>query len=185
MAIASAEERTILVELGNLRPFSDIAGRYTIRLDNTSQRRQELAKRLEVAGCPVNLEGTDWHSAGDFEPVVSVKVQGSLKSPEALDRQQNNASSAQLSEDARRLLVEAAKSRAGAIGKAKTFRGLQISTNSQQFVEQGNRRSEARWDQAIRELLSHGLVQDPAGVDSVFEVTHEGFKAADSLDIAR
>ena len=88
MAMASAEERTILVELGSLRPFSDIAGRHTIRLDNSSQRRQELAKRLEAAGCPVNLEGTDWLSAGDFEAVVSAWVQGSSESPVALDRQQ-------------------------------------------------------------------------------------------------
>lgn len=66
MAMGRSEDRTVLVELGVLRPFSDIAGRHTIRLDNTSQRRQELAQRLQLAGCPVNLEGTDWHTVGDF-----------------------------------------------------------------------------------------------------------------------
>lgn len=66
MAMGRNQDRTILVELGTLRPFSDVAGRHTIRLDNTSQRRQELAQRLQAAGCPVNLDGTDWHSAGDF-----------------------------------------------------------------------------------------------------------------------
>jgi predicted nucleotide-binding protein len=59
--------RTILVEVGHLRPFSDIAGRHVVRLDNSTQRRQELAQRLEAAGCPVNLTGTDWHTAGDFD----------------------------------------------------------------------------------------------------------------------
>ena len=68
MAMGGSEDRTILVELGVLRPFSDIAGRHTIKLDNTSQRRQELAQRLQAAGCPVNLEGTDWHAVGNFEP---------------------------------------------------------------------------------------------------------------------
>ena len=62
-----SEDRTVLVELGVLRPFSDIAGRHTIRLDNTSQRRQELAQRLQAAGCPANLDGTDWHTVGNFE----------------------------------------------------------------------------------------------------------------------
>ena len=67
MAMGRDEDRTVLVELGEMRPFSDIAGRHVIRLDNSSQRRQELAQRLEAAGCPVNLDGTDWHSAGDFD----------------------------------------------------------------------------------------------------------------------
>ena len=66
MAMGRDEDRTVLVELGEMRPFSDIAGRHVIRLDNSSQRRQELAQRLEAAGCPVNLAGTDWHTAGDF-----------------------------------------------------------------------------------------------------------------------
>ena len=185
MEMASAEERTILVELGNLRPFSDIAGRHTIRLDNSSQRRQELAKRLEAAGCPVNLEGTDWHSAGDFEAVVSASVQESSESPVALYRQQTIDSLAQLSTDARRLLVEVAKSRSATISKAKAFRGLQISVDGEHFVERGDKRSEARWEQAIRELLSHSLVQDSTGADSVFEVTLKGFEAVDGLDISQ
>lgn len=66
MAMGRFPDRTVIVEFGNLRPFSDIAGRHTVRLDNTTQRRQELAQRLQNAGCPVNLTGTDWHIAGDF-----------------------------------------------------------------------------------------------------------------------
>lgn len=66
MAMGRDEDRTVLVELGEMRPFSDIAGRHVIRLDNSSQRRQELAQRLQAAGCPVKLDGTDWHTAGDF-----------------------------------------------------------------------------------------------------------------------
>lgn len=68
MAMGRSEDRTVLVELGVLRPFSDIAGRHTIRLDNSSQRWQELAQRLQAAGCPVKLDGTDWHTVGNFEP---------------------------------------------------------------------------------------------------------------------
>ena len=70
MAMGRSAERTIIVELGNLRPFSDIAGRHVVRLNNTSQRRQELAQRLQAAGCPVNLTGTHWHKAGDFEVAI-------------------------------------------------------------------------------------------------------------------
>ena len=72
MAMGRDEDRTVLVEIGHIRPFSDIAGRHTVRLDNTSQQRQQLAKRLEAAGCPVNLNGTDWHSAGDFDAAIKL-----------------------------------------------------------------------------------------------------------------
>jgi predicted nucleotide-binding protein len=67
MALGRHPERTVLVEFGTLRPFSDIAGLHVVRMNNSSQRRQELANRLKLAGCLVNLEGTDWHSAGDFD----------------------------------------------------------------------------------------------------------------------
>jgi predicted nucleotide-binding protein len=67
MAMGREPERTVLVEVGTLRPFSDVVGRHTVRLDNSTERRQELAQRLKTAGCPVNLEGTRWHRAGSFE----------------------------------------------------------------------------------------------------------------------
>ena len=34
---------------------------------NSTQRRQELALRLQAAGCPVNLSGIEWHTAGNFD----------------------------------------------------------------------------------------------------------------------
>lgn len=71
MAMGRNTDRTILVELGSLRPFSDVSGLHVIRMDNSSQRRQELAQRLESAGCPVNLDGIDWHTAGDFDAALS------------------------------------------------------------------------------------------------------------------
>jgi predicted nucleotide-binding protein len=70
MAMGRDENRTVLVELGALRPFSDVGGRHVIWLNNTTQRRQEFATRLQAAGCPVDLTGTDWHSAGDFDAAV-------------------------------------------------------------------------------------------------------------------
>jgi predicted nucleotide-binding protein len=66
LALGKYPDRTILVQVGTLRPFSDIAGRHFIRLRNSSKSRQELAQRLELAGCEVDLSGTDWHDAGAF-----------------------------------------------------------------------------------------------------------------------
>ena len=70
MAMGRNPEKTIIVELGNIRPFSDIAGLHVIRMDNSSQRRHDLARRLEIAGCPVVLDGNDWHSSGDLEATI-------------------------------------------------------------------------------------------------------------------
>jgi len=66
LALGKYPDRTILVQVGTLRPFSDIAGRHFIRLRNSSKSRQELALRLRLAGCEVDLSGTDWHDAGAF-----------------------------------------------------------------------------------------------------------------------
>jgi predicted nucleotide-binding protein len=60
-------KRTILVQVGDVRPFSDTQGRHAVRMTNTTECRQDLALRLETAGCAVKMSGTDWHSAGDFD----------------------------------------------------------------------------------------------------------------------
>jgi predicted nucleotide-binding protein len=71
LAIGRCPERTIIVEVGRLRPFSDIAGRHVVHLDDSADnafaRRQDLAHRLERAGCRISLRGSDWHAlAGAF-----------------------------------------------------------------------------------------------------------------------
>lgn len=69
MAMGRSAARTVIVELGALRAFSDVAGRHVIRMSNQPERRQELRARLITAGCEVDEHGTDWLStSGDFTP---------------------------------------------------------------------------------------------------------------------
>jgi hypothetical protein len=68
MALGRDEDRVIIVELGKVKVFSDIHGRHTVRLDNDTKNRQELANRLRDAGCAVKTTGTSWHEAGDLTP---------------------------------------------------------------------------------------------------------------------
>ncbi|MEI2649195.1 MAG: nucleotide-binding protein [Dermatophilaceae bacterium] len=68
MAFGRNPDRTILVELGQVKAFSDIHGRHVLRLDNSVKKRQDLANRLRTAGCDVNVTGSDWHEAGDLTP---------------------------------------------------------------------------------------------------------------------
>ena len=181
MAMAGNQDRTILVELGALRPFSDIAGRHTIRLDNSPERRQDLAIRLQSAGCPVNLSGTDWYSTGDFDSAIVPANQGPSDSSTVLERQSTVFEFPQLSEDAKELLTEASRDRSRMIRRLRVAGGLSIGTNGKSFGELGDVRSEARWDQAIQELLSQEFIDDPKGEGRLFEVTYRGFQLADGL----
>jgi hypothetical protein len=85
MAMGYAADRTVLVEIGNLRPFRDISGRHIIR-NNTSARRQELAQRLSTAGCQTDLSGTDWHKEGNFNLKFSDRPVTSFKSVKVASR---------------------------------------------------------------------------------------------------
>jgi predicted nucleotide-binding protein len=67
MAMGGNESRTILVQVGKLRPISDIAGRHITHLDNSAEKKQELATKLKGAGCEVNTSGTDWLTVGNFQ----------------------------------------------------------------------------------------------------------------------
>lgn len=69
MALGRNPDHTILVEVGDVRPFSDVAGRHSIKLANVPDSRQALVRRLRTAGCPIDLSGTDWLRVGDFSVV--------------------------------------------------------------------------------------------------------------------
>jgi len=85
MAMGRNAERTVLVELGRMRPFSDILGHHALRISNDAGARHELASRLRTAGCDVNTSGQDWLSSGNFvipsEPQLLPKVDRSGARP--------------------------------------------------------------------------------------------------------
>lgn len=71
MAFMSHPKRTVLVELGQLRPFSDTTGRHTVRFSDSIEARRSLVGRLRTAGCPINLDGEHWKTAGDFSAALA------------------------------------------------------------------------------------------------------------------
>lgn len=72
MAFGRHPDRTILVEIGPLRPFSDVTGRHSLRFSGSAENRSELRSRLKTANCAVKEDGTDWLSAGDFEQAIKL-----------------------------------------------------------------------------------------------------------------
>ncbi|MFK3980345.1 TIR domain-containing protein [Micromonospora sp. NPDC050397] len=66
MAFALQPRRTVILEFGRLRPFSDIGGLNVVRVDGSVSRLKQVAERLRVAGCDVNDRGVDWLDARRF-----------------------------------------------------------------------------------------------------------------------
>ncbi len=67
MAFGRNPNSTILVQIGDVRPFSDVAGRHIVYLSNLASIRNEMAAKLISAGCRVDTSGNDWMDAGDFD----------------------------------------------------------------------------------------------------------------------
>jgi len=86
-----------------------------------------------------------------------------------------------LAEESARLLVEAATDESGVILKARTFGGQFVQTNGQTFGDPGDRRSMARWEYALDQLVALELVVERGYKGEVFEVTDPGYRLAERL----
>ena len=81
LALGAHPKKTLLIQVGKVRGFSDIAGKHLVKLTNENSRRNEVANRLEKLGCVVNRVGNDWMNEGDFVPTEPPKSKGARKRP--------------------------------------------------------------------------------------------------------
>jgi len=170
MAMARHPNRTIMVEVGKLRPFSDVGGRHTIRMDNSSKKRNELATRLGKAGCPVNLAGTDWQTTGDLRPPELRLGPKPRRRPLRIYRQKQKSSSWQC------LRIQMAL-----LSVPRRHRDAWLARRSEVFSEDNNPRSQARWKAAVRELVTLNLLEPLGEEGNVFGITDAGYKGRGSL----
>lgn len=105
MALASYPTSTVLVELGRLRPFSDLYGRHVVRLNGTKERLRDIAKRLETAECDVAPTDDSWDDPSQFPAVERIS-----SAPRQVSPQPTTASTSRevgyLNEDARRWIAD-------------------------------------------------------------------------------
>jgi hypothetical protein len=85
-----------------------------------------------------------------------------------------------LSEETRSLLIAAADDPNGMIIKSETIGGTRIGAGQKSFGDPKDRRSVARWEHAIDQLTSAGLIEN-RGRPGIFVVTQRGFELADKL----
>jgi len=86
-----------------------------------------------------------------------------------------------LTDEGRTLLLEASEDRGGTIIKLATLGGRFIQTNGKTFGDSGDRRSSARWEFALDQLVSAGLVLSRGVKDQVFEMSEPGYQVAEFL----
>lgn len=72
VALGRHPEKTLLIQIGKVKSFTDIAGKHLVKLNNDPAKRQDFANRLRKLKCSVSTQGTDWLKAGDFSPDIGL-----------------------------------------------------------------------------------------------------------------
>lgn len=154
----------LIEEYDNLAAFSDKFRRHV----QIMLRDNEYLKELQ---------GTD--SGVEFGPATTPALESEDAIRSALLRWPDNAMN--LSEEAKTLLIEASKDKSGSIISIRFLNGQAIQTNNINFADSGDRRSIARWEAALDQLLLYELIVAKGYKNEIFEVTAKGFDIADAL----
>jgi hypothetical protein len=165
MAMGLYEDRTIIVELGKLRPMSDVVGRHVIRLNDSPETRNDLVHRLRGAGCDVDSAGRDWYSTGKFNETLAAINNISpteTKSAPASDRD-DSASASLLSDDEKSYIME--------IRRPRNVRAFSIALMNSSGCE-------IRYLEMMEHFVGMGLVRQQS---DVFSLTTKGQRVADFL----
>ena len=134
--------------------------------DNIPDFRSKFSKHL-----PLCLSRNPY-----LQGLISVKSDN--EAPNALITRGKSAYS--LSEEAQKLLKAAASRDDGTILKVAYLGGMAIQAGGQSFGD-GRGREVAKWEAALSELEASGLVVARGYKGEVYELTHEGWAAADTL----
>ncbi|EKS27675.1 TIR domain-containing protein [Afipia felis] len=67
LALGAHPDKTLLIQVGDTRAISDIAGKHMLHLSNSASSRKELAQRLSKLKFKVDLSGTSWITEGNFD----------------------------------------------------------------------------------------------------------------------
>jgi len=186
MAMGRDAKRTVLVEIGKLRPFSDVGGRHILRLNNTSERRQDLADRLKNAGCDVNLTGRDWHTAGLFElkdvgqAITSKSVSSVSENPKVVSSNHSEAFSELTAAEAE--IITATPEEGWIHLMRSDSHGQIVASGKGSFFNEKDASYQAKYVDALESLLFKKLIRSE-GRDS-YRLTGRGFEICKALKTA-
>jgi hypothetical protein len=183
MAMGRDVRRTVLVQVGTLRPFSDVGGRHILRLNNNSARRQDLAERLKTAGCDVDLTGRDWHTAGSFElNEAKQSVSNSIENPTAQNPKITVSNPAEVVPGltvAEAEIIQATPDHGWIYLMRSAGHGQFVNAGKGDFFRETDASHQAKYVDALESLLAKNLIRSE-GKDA-FRLTGRGFDIRNSL----
>ncbi len=71
LALMAYADRTVVVEVGKMRPVGDLAGLNVTRFDGSAKSVRRVLDRLKQAGCPVDYSRSDWLDTGRFSVLAA------------------------------------------------------------------------------------------------------------------
>jgi len=88
LAYGKKRKRTIIIQIGRPKIFSDLSGKIVLKLDSTEVKRKAFISKLKIAKCSVNDTNDEWREIGDFrikrEPTINkeiLKIIGNIQLP--------------------------------------------------------------------------------------------------------
>jgi predicted nucleotide-binding protein len=79
IAIGTHHRKTVIVQVGEVKPFTDIGGMHILHLTGSDNSRHQFANRLEDLSCKINRHGDHWLRAGDFTPTAAKSIRKKSK----------------------------------------------------------------------------------------------------------
>ncbi|WP_375312850.1 TIR domain-containing protein [Bradyrhizobium sp. A5] len=68
LAMGRHQEKTVFVQVGEVKDFSDIGGRHMLHFNGSPGSRNALVGRLQMLHCDMDTDGRDWLDVGKFAP---------------------------------------------------------------------------------------------------------------------
>jgi predicted nucleotide-binding protein len=79
LALGAHPKKTVMVQVGKVKSFSDIGGRHMVRLTNDQASRNSFTNRLARICPAVNRIGNDWMHVGKFEPTEAKPTKKTMR----------------------------------------------------------------------------------------------------------
>lgn len=145
---------------GLVETYSDLA-----------EYREKLARQLSIK---INEDEK-------LQELISITVPESNLFETNINVEPLNPEILKLSEEAKRLLVEASQDQTGNILKLRHSEGFAVQTNGKDFVADNSPRTIALWESAVDELEAKRLIEDRGYKGEVYSITNSGYQVADAL----